>query len=665
MELSLFAHKSSKYGFDIITVSRSIKDFNVDLKELQKQFDKISKQVEKETKSQPALALLFTSFTSTSTMLFDLLNVKNEEQSKKIDELNNTVTLLNTTIAGLNKTIETLLAKLGNKTVDSKRANNENINGRGCEKKKGVDSSDKNRIKATTKEQAATKDVKVVEQEKVIGYDDKEYNKEEADKLIGTTFIGADGRRYKYTRKLNSSRKTDFNVTLTKTQYFKLEYVPVDDYNNPLPDAVPQTAISAKTDFLKKTEVSVNLMAHIVYLWIRLKSPLNRVATSLAEYGIRLSRQQLYKNVGITADMLMPIFKRMEYYIQEEVRLLLDETYYACREKLRLCISPPEDDKGKSKAKGQRSLSKSMRSYFYGIVGDLICLYYHDLDRNSDIPKDILISNNVRDNAFVETDGFYRKSFNLSTNENDNTQTELFKHGVCYVHLKRYFCVLLNYATKTDGTPIAEFIECKWEQDIEDSKRICDKISNAFHVCNKITKRCDEDKSLDIVALKHEELRPLIDEIFTDIRTIYDDINCKKGEKARRSCSKKFRDAIKYAINNEAKLKTFLDSPYGLMSSTKVEEKFRELDILRNGMLASDTCKGAENLALFYSLYKTAQMHGIEFETYLQKAITVMTEHLDEIEFEKDHRGTITGYKSHSISDEVLDKLMPWNMAQK
>lgn len=639
MELSLLAHKSSKYGFDIIAVSRHIKDFNVDLKELQKQFDKISKQVEKETESQPVLALLMNTLLGFFRIIFGLL----EEQIK------------------LNQILQ---EKLGNKTVDSKRANNENINGRGCEKKKGVDSSDKNRIKATTKEQAATKDVKVVEQEKVIGYDGKEYDKEEADKLIGTTFIGADGRRYKYTRKLNSSRKTDFNVTLTKTQYFKLEYVPVDDDLNPLPDAVPQTAVSAKTDFLKKTEVSVNLMAHIVYLWIRLKSPLNRVATSLAEYGIRLSRQQLYKNVGITADMLMPIFKRMEYYIQEEVRLLLDETYYACREKLRLCISHPEDDKEKSKAKGQRSLSKSMRSYFYGIVGDRICLYYHDLDRNSDIPKDILISNNVREDAFVETDGFYRKSFNISTNEDDNTQTELFKHGVCYVHLKRYFCVLINYATKTDGTTIAEFVECKWEQDIEDSKRISDKISKAFLVCNKITKRCD-DKSLDIVALKHEELRPLIDAIFTDIRTIYDDINCKKGEKARRSCSKKFRDAIKYAINNETKLKTFLDSPYGLMSSTKVEEKFRELDILRNGMLASDTCKGAENLALFYSLYKTAQMHGIEFETYLQKAITVMTEHLDEIEFEKDHRGTIIGYKSHSISDEILDKLMPWNMAQK
>ena len=167
-----------------------------------------------------------------------------------------------------------------------------------------------------------------------------------------------------------------------------------------------------------------------------------------------------------------------------------------------------------------------------------------------------------------------------------------------------------------------------------------------------------------VVALKNEELRPIIEDIFDDTRAINDAIKNKDGSK-RRSCSKKFGDAITYAVNKEFKLKSFLDSPYGLMSSTKVEEKFRELDILRNGMMASDPCKDAENLALFYSLYKTAQMHGIEFETYLQKAITVMTEHLDESEFEKDHRGTIIGYKSHSISDEILYDLMPWNMAQK
>mgnify|MGYP006873053390 CR=1 FL=1 len=90
-----------------------------------------------------------------------------------------------------------------------------------------------------------------------------------------------------------------------------------------------------------------------------------------------------------------------------------------------------------------------------------------------------------------------------------------------------------------------------------------------------------------------------------------------------------------------------MDSPYGLMHSTKVEEKFRELDILRNSMIASDTIKGAENLAMIYSLYKTSQMHGIEFESYMQKVLTVMTEHMNEIQFTKDQRGTITGFESH------------------
>ena len=186
-----------------------------------------------------------------------------------------------------------------------------------------------------------------------------------------------------------------------------------------------------------------------------------------------------------------------------------------------------------------------------------------------------------------------------------------------------------------------------------------------------------------VVALKNEELRPIIEDIFDDTRAINDAIKNKDGSK-RRSCSKKFRDAITYAVNKEFKLKSFLDSPYGLMSSTKVEEKFRELDILRNGMMASDPCKDAENLALFYSLYKTAQMHGIEFETYMQRCITAMSEHLNDIEFEtymqrcitamsehlndiefeKDSKGTITGYKSHSIPEEMLENLMPWNIAK-
>ena len=47
----------------------------------------------------------------------------------------------------------------------------------------------------------------------------------------------------------------------------------------------------------------------------------------------------------------------------------------------------------------------------------------------------------------------------------------------------------------------------------------------------------------------------------------------------------------------------------------------------------------------------------------MKKVMETMTLHMNEIEFEKDKRGTITGYKSHKISSDVLESLMPWNMA--
>lgn len=118
-----------------------------------------------------------------------------------------------------------------------------------------------------------------------------------------------------------------------------------------------------------------------------------------------------------------------------------------------------------------------------------------------------------------------------------------------------------------------------------------------------------------------------------------------------------------YLVNNKEGLTAFLDSHYGVMHNNNVEEKFREIDILRNSMMASDTCKGAENLTVLYSLYKISIVKSTDFKSYMKKIIENMTLHMNEIEFEKDKRGTITDFRSNNISSDVLDKLMPWNMA--
>ena len=259
----------------------------MDLQELKANFEKIAKQLQEETKSNPAQAALFVALLGIMQLLFGL--------------------------------VESLQQQLANKTLSNKRVADENINGKRSEKKKGVDSSDKNRAdNLSSKKKTNQKELKIEHRERVIGYKGKELSTEEADKLIGTTFTGDDGKRYRYTRRLNSSVKQEIEIRLIQTQYYKLEYIEVDEDGNEKISTLRQTALSSKTDFLKKTSVSVNLMSHIIYLWIRLKSPLNRVAVSLAEYGIKLSRQQLYKDVGITSFMLQPVYEHIKTYIKEE-----------------------------------------------------------------------------------------------------------------------------------------------------------------------------------------------------------------------------------------------------------------------------------------------------------------------------------------------------------
>ena len=619
----------------------------MDIKEIKKQFKELSDKMQDGLKDNPNMSVLLNSLILLFGILISLvsdMSKQAKEQAKKLDQQA--------------KQIEKLTEAIANKTLTNKRVSSENINGRKSEKNKGVDSSDKNRDVEKTKVKPPRKSLEVEYENRYIGHNGQEFTEDEANKLIGTVFEGSNGKKYRYTRKLASSTKNELSLKLREITYYKLEYVEVDDLGVEVLGTKRETAVSSKTDFLKKTPISTTLMAYIVYMWIALKCPLNRVATHLYELGINVRKQQLYKYVDITSALLMPVYIQLKSHLKDEKWLCVDETYYSTREKLK--DSEQEDKPPNGKRKSQKSLSKSMRSYMYGIVGGRVCIYQHDIYRDTDIPKHILMENDVSEDTYVGTDGLYRENFGK------DGESTLFMHGLCWVHTKRYFCVVLNYATDILGKPIKQFVDCKWEQDIEDTRIIVDKISNAFHIMNDITRRCNNDNSLDIVALKNKELRPIIEDIFSVGRRIYEDIKCKKDEEdAKRDCSKYFKQAITYLVNNEKGLKTFLDSPYGLMHTTSVEEKFRELDILRNSMMAYDTIKGAENLALYYSLYKTAKLNGIEFEKYIDKCFCVMTEHLHQIEFKKDERGTITDFKSHSIPSEILESLMPWNMAEE
>lgn len=180
--------------------------------------------------------------------------------------------------------------------------------------------------------------------------------------------------------------------------------------------------------------------------------------------------------------MLMPVFKYMERYIAEDKLIGVDETYWSCREKQKLKDTPIDDDN--SKRKSQRSKSKTCRSYVFGIITPKVCLYYHSLERNSDILKTILLDNKVSKDCFVESDAFYRKMFSIKI-EVDGKEVRLFCHGICWIQARRNFCELINYATHKDGTPITDMVKNNWEQDIKDSKELVEAITSCFNVYNE------------------------------------------------------------------------------------------------------------------------------------------------------------------------------------
>lgn len=640
----------------------------MDANTLNSRFKEVSEQIQKAVADDPALSdmigVLLVMFENQSA----LKNSQCEQiktQSKLIDSQSSEIKQLTKRIETLTLTIEKLSAKLGNKSITVRKTTNENINGKGSERKKGIDSSSKEKKQKEKKEVPVNDDVSVTDKEVCIDIDGKELSLEEARKKVGTVFTGKDGRRYKYVRINDSSEKIDINISVRHTHYSKLQVVAVDDNGNEISEVKVTPTLYPETDFLKKSSMSIGLMSLILEQWLVLKSPLNRISQYLLRYDISYSRQQLYSYTDTTAALLMPIFKHMESYLKEATFIGVDETYWSCREKGKI-KGPPEDEPGR---KSHRSKSKTLRSYAFGIVSKKVCLYYHSLERSADIPKNIILDNQVSESCFIESDAFYRKMFSIKKDKDGNS-SRVFSHGICWVHGRRNFCELVNYGTHKNGAPIQEIIDNHWEQGIEDARYFIESITNCFKVHNTLVEKCIKNEELDICELKAKELTPLIDKIFDKAQNIYKAIKRERANskeklntEPERKCSSRLYKAIVYMVNNEERLRAFLSSPYGVMTNNETEEKFRELDLLRNGMIASDTCKGASNLTEFYSLYKTCLLHNTDFRTYMKTIITTMMLHINEIEFEKDVKGTITGYKSHNISTELLDKLMPWNMA--
>lgn len=686
----------------------------MDNKEILKQFNEISKNLMSRCSPDSDIYPLVTALISLFNLVINITQSLKEnfesqinffkEQAQKSEEENKNLKLM----------IKELQEQLSNSTITNVKLAYEAINGKGSEKNKPnteaestqpVDEDNDGKIFENSSNPDFDKDVngdgetpkkkksrgkKIpsnIAETRVVVVDifGNKMTMEEAKKLLNTV-VEKDGKFYKCVRIDESTTKYEVETKVVEIKYYKTALVEVDEAGRPVNGNHTFVPAHPETDFMKKNKISIIIMSLILSMWFGLRLPVYRISDYLAEkYGLMINRKDIYRYIDIVSAMLMPVFQRMQREsISKALLIGLDETFWKVRQKFGTGIGkqdepPPEvleelDDIDKADFKTK----KSTRTFIFAIVTEYGCMYYHSVTHAPDFIKKILIENGINPEAFVACDGYYKKSFFTVVNENgeltDDCIEFICEYGLCWIHVKRYWCscfnFLCNYNPK-DGSivPKRRAVKAKWEQDVYDSKMFMDKISACFHANNQISYQLLDNPELDVVALRKEKVEPLLDDLFNTARPVYEDVIAWKNEKknkkeipeGRRTYSKRFCDAIEYLINNEQALRTFINNKNGVMHNNMTEQKFRPLDILRNSMLSNETVKGAENLALMYSFYQSCKLHGVNFEEYMKKVLAVMTLNMNKIIFEKNKNGTITGFKSHTISNEVLDELMPWN----
>ena len=175
---------------------------------LQDRFKDISQKLEKATADDPVISILVSA-------LFALFENQNNQLQSQSNQLQS--------------------QKLGDKSITVRKTSDENINGKGSEKKKGINSSSGEK-KAVSPRKAVkvNSDISTSERYVCIDINGEEISVEDARKKIGTTFVWKDGKRYKYVRINDSSVKADIDVSIVKTHYSKLQIVAVDDNGNEL-----------------------------------------------------------------------------------------------------------------------------------------------------------------------------------------------------------------------------------------------------------------------------------------------------------------------------------------------------------------------------------------------------------------------------------------------
>ena len=341
---------------------------------------------------------------------------------------------------------------------------------------------------------------------------------------------------------------------------------------------------------LPKSSASPSLLAKIIYDKYEKALPLYRQETEYRSIGFDLSRQTM-SNWIIKADELYVshLIKYMKRRLDESHLVLLDETRVEV-------IRHPE--KEASKANSYMWVARTGPYEAKPIV-----VFEYKRGRNHEYVYEIAPDSK----AIIQSDGYeaYDKLENV--------------HIGCWSHCRRKFTDALDAIPK--GVKQKDTIAYEL-------KAMIDKMF-------AIERKCKHKSIEERLALRKEKTKELMDKFFEKVH------DCSELLETMPT-TETFKKAIKYAINQESKLRLVLEYGEADLSTNAIERTIRNFTIGRGNWLFFNSEYGAQSGADMYSLIVTAKENELKPYEYLE----YIFEKLPDINIE---------------NTEELEDIMPWS----
>ena len=320
---------------------------------------------------------------------------------------------------------------------------------------------------------------------------------------------------------------------------------------------------------------SPELLAHILFQKYCQAVPLYRQEKEFKALSVDLSRNTMANWIILTAEVYAkPVWNAMKENLLKNTVIHADETV----------IQVLHEPNKKAKTDSRMWVYAAPKS-----SGKSNILFEYCPTRNGDNAVKFLGGYS----GYLVCDGY----------DGYNKLTNVSRCG-CFAHVRRKFVEALP--TDKELVPTSKAAEgVEW----------CNRLFHAEDVCDEFLQKHPEADSRETrQKYRQERSKPALDGFFAWLDTI----SPVGGTKLAK--------AVQYAKNEKQYLYRFLEDPDIPIHNNRAENAIRPFVVGRKNWLFSDTVKGAEASAVFYSLAATAVANGISAEQYFTKLLSHPTE---------------------------------------